>query len=64
MPTNEVAAIAVIAPPELISPGDATEAGTDRLDLVEHRMGWVSHVLARANCGQSAVLERGGDIGP
>jgi hypothetical protein len=35
MPINEVAATTVIATPELISPGDATEAGTDRLELVE-----------------------------
>jgi hypothetical protein len=35
MPINEVAVTAVIATPELISPGDATEAGADGLELVE-----------------------------
>jgi len=35
MPINEVAATAVIATPELISPGDATEVGAHRLELVE-----------------------------
>ena len=35
MPISEVAVTAVIAPPELISPGDATEAGADGLELVD-----------------------------
>jgi hypothetical protein len=35
MPINEAAVTAVIAAPELISPGDAMEAGADRLELVE-----------------------------
>jgi hypothetical protein len=35
MPINEVAVTAVIATPELISPGAATEAGADRLELVD-----------------------------
>lgn len=43
MPINEVAVTAVIATPELISPGDATKAGADRLELVErpHELGFV-----------------------
>ena len=34
MPISEVAVTAVIAAPELINPGDATEAGADGLELV------------------------------
>ena len=35
MPISEVAVTAVMAAPGLINPGDATEAGADRLELVE-----------------------------
>ena len=54
MPINEVAVTAVIATPELISPGDATEAGADGLELVEgpDQLGFaVGPGKLRAECG-------------
>jgi hypothetical protein len=62
MPINEVAVTAVIATPELISPGDATEAGADGLELVEgpdqRFRSWPWQIAGRVRCWKG-----GGDIG-